>query len=75
LILFPNLAQHVLVIELDTEISGIAEIFNIEGKIVQRANINGKRVVVNIESLQSGLYMIRLLTNENRINVARFVKE
>jgi len=63
------------VIELDTEISGIAEIFNIEGKIVQRANINGKRVVVNIESLQSGLYMIRLLTNENRINVARFVKE
>lgn len=75
MILFPNLAQHVLVIELDTEISGIAEIFNIEGKIVQRANINGKRVVVNIESLQSGLYMIRLLTNENRINVARFVKE
>ncbi len=62
-------------IELDTEISGIEEIFNIEGKIVQRANINGKRVVVNIESLQSGLYMIRLLTNENRINVARFVKE
>lgn len=75
MILFPNLAQHVLVIELDTEISGIAEIFNIEGKIVQRANINGKRVVVNIESLQSGLYMIRLLTNENRISVARFVKE
>lgn len=75
LTLYPNPAQDVLVIELESEISGIAEIFNIEGKIVQSARINNKRETVNVESLQSGLYMIRILTNGGAVNVARFVKE
>jgi hypothetical protein len=68
--LYPNPATDMLNIEMANEINSI-EIYNIQGQKVRTAN----QKQINISELASGLYMIRIQSNDNAIATKKFVKK
>jgi hypothetical protein len=50
------------------------DIYSIEGKLIRSETSNNASVKMNVASLQSGIYLVRLTGANNTIHVSRFVK-
>lgn len=74
IVLFPNPANAVLTINIegDTKITSY-DIIDIKGQVITAANLTNK--LININELHSGIYCIRLYTNNKIIGVKKFTKE
>jgi len=73
---FPNPAQSILTIKnVDLGVDTIIELFSVSGKRVklEKVNFSGSDIHLNISDLPSGVYQIRILSEEVRIGT--FVKE
>ncbi|MDY0161459.1 MAG: T9SS type A sorting domain-containing protein, partial [Bacteroidales bacterium] len=53
---------------------GRIEIMNLQGKIIKKLNTSGTKTEIDISKLESGVYTIRIETNEEII-MNKFVKE
>ncbi|MCQ2230023.1 MAG: choice-of-anchor D domain-containing protein [Bacteroidales bacterium] len=61
---YPNPATDFIVVELSQEVSGKIEIYNINGSMVLVDNYVGKKQTVNVGGLASGMYIVRVVTND-----------
>ena len=71
--LFPNPAGSNITVETSEPIR-LLEVFNIDGALICRLKDCSDRVVIDVASLASGIYMIRL-TTDSAIESRRFVKQ
>jgi len=72
--LYPNPANNVLHIDYASHIETIA-ILDITGQVLKQVkNNSGSKLELSIESLDSGLYLIKARTFEGDVTVLRFVK-
>ena len=71
--LYPNPTRDKLFIKTSEPIKTI-EIFSMTGTLVQRQSCWSDNMEINVQSLNSGMYVIRLVT-DHAIETRRFVKE
>ena len=71
--IYPNPVNDKLFIEAGDAIS-LVEIYNLTGAMVLSQECNSEKVDIEVSSLQSGIYFIKMMTN-NTIETRRFVKE
>ena len=69
--IYPNPASNVLYVSSVNEIVSV-RIFDTNGRLVQNSSNVDK---INIEALQSGIYLIRLKDAQGRITIKRFIKK
>ena len=71
--IYPNPANAQLYIETTYLKNTRAEIFNIEGELLQSVKLENKKTVVQINTLPSGLYLIKVI-NTDGAAVKKFIK-
>lgn len=69
---FPNPSNAVIHLQ-NIAIGTNITIFNANGQIVKRLNVNCKDEIINIEHLPSGIYLIKA-ENESNANCLKFIK-
>ena len=74
--LYPNPVSNLVTIELDKEYASetIIQLFNYEGKLITKDKIKGTTHILNIENLQSGVYIVNV-SNANVNVVKRVIKK
>jgi hypothetical protein len=72
---YPNPVNQTLYIQSSGSIkNGVLEIFTISGvKVLEKTGLSGETLQINVESLDSGLYLVQLTDNKNTLR-KRFVK-
>lgn len=68
--LYPNPATSIVNIQTEASIKEV-EIYTLEGKLVKESMENK----IDVTSLASGLYIIKIMTHENKIGVQKLVKK
>lgn len=71
--IFPNPASNILNINTSSIITSI-EIVDINGRIIQSLSQNSNEVILNIENLQSGMYLLKV-TTENGSSIEKIIKK
>ena len=73
--LYPNPTSSTLTVRANELISAV-EIIDLTGKIVQtQSNIFNEQVVLNVNSLSSGIYFLRLTNQQEEISYKKFIKQ
>jgi len=73
--LYPNPTSSTLTVRANELISAV-EIIDLTGKIVQtQSNIFNEQVVLNVNSLSSGIYFLRLMNQQEEISYKKFIKQ
>lgn len=67
---FPNPVNDRLQVVTDQNIERIS-VFNINGQLLRQTT----RKTVDVSDLEGGAYLLRILTDDNRLKVARFIKQ
>lgn len=68
--IYPNPVQNILNIQLEESIEKV-EFYSFLGRIVLESN----RSEINISSLSSGIYLLKVYTENGKVGVKRFVKQ
>jgi gingipain R len=71
--IYPNPAHNVLNIEGDNLKE--ASLYSAIGTLVQKTEVNGKTVTLNVSNLTKGIYFVRIMTNEGNISTRKVVVE
>ena len=72
-IIYPNPVGQQLHIKLNTNNKANASIYDIRGRLVFKQRLTSKASTLNIVSLQSGMYLLKINTN-NKTTTKRFIK-
>lgn len=72
--LYPNPATSWLAISASGLQDATAEVYDLSGRLVQRNTLNANTNVLNIEGINSGIYIIRITNSENKTTSKRFIK-
>ena len=71
--IYPNPAHNVLNIEGDNLKE--AAIYSAIGTLVQKTEVTGKAVTLNVSGLTKGIYFVKIITNEGNISTRKVVIE
>ncbi len=78
ILLYPNPAQKFINIEIDKNLKiKTLEVFNMEGKILQiihNTNPLARKIQIDINHLETGVYFVRMVSSEKNSYVFRFIK-
>lgn len=69
-VIYPNPVQNELNIQSNFEIRSI-EIYSLDGKLVLQSTQN----ILNVQSLESGIYLMKIENNKGGISTKKFIKE
>ena len=72
---YPNPASTTLFIETSDYKNTTATVYNLSGQKVMTSVLRGNTTEMNIASLPSGLYLVRLLDNGNTVYETKVIKE
>jgi hypothetical protein len=74
--IYPNPASESMTIDFanNSDDNAIAEIYNMDGKLIQRVSINQQKTEVNISSLSQGIYFVKISGNTG-MAIKKMVKE
>ncbi|WP_179345632.1 T9SS type A sorting domain-containing protein [Winogradskyella ursingii] len=72
--MYPNPAKNWLNINVKNFENAEINIYDIKGRLIQSRQLNNNLTALNIEGLQSGIYILKLEQN-NIVNSKRFIKE
>ena len=73
--LFPNPADDQLTISYNQEGVYILECYDLSGKLVQSETITNSEQVINISSLNSGMYLYRIKDGNKTIQTGKLIRE
>ena len=68
--LYPNPVRNILNIQLE-EILEKVEVYSILGRKV----LDGNTSTINVSNLSSGMYLLKVYTQDGKVGVKRFIKE
>ena len=72
---YPNPANENITINLNNSKADKLEISDITGKIVFSSNAIKVNQILNISHLKQGIYILKLIENENIIFTEKFIKQ
>lgn len=70
---YPNPATGRLNIETKIDLSGVASVFNLNGQLSHEQYYNG--AAIDISNLESGMYIVHLITTDGEHYLARFIRQ
>jgi len=70
---YPSPVKDNLTIEAKGKINSL-QLFDIQGRLLQKININSETYILNMSTYQRGMYLIKAITNEG-VFVRKFIKE
>ena len=70
---YPNPVSDVLTISAAAEIKSV-EVYNTLGQLILTKNTQGKEAIINIQGLQSGVYMVKAI-GESGMQLLKIIKE
>lgn len=70
---YPNPSRNNVTIEAEADIQAV-ELYDIQGRLLQRSFVNGAAVQFDMSQRASGMYIMRIIT-ENGIKVEKLVRE
>ena len=70
---YPNPTNGVLNINSKSSIITI-NITDLNGRLIQASNQNNNQVAINVENLQSGIYLLKI-TTESGVSTQKIIKE
>lgn len=73
--LYPNPANNFVILEGENLIGSTINILSINGQIVARENAIGNQTRLNLSQLESGLYLIEVVTTDGSNYRAKFIKQ
>lgn len=77
--MYPNPVENFFTLELNSEIGDYTsvEIFSIDGKMLKKIENSGQnlKLDINIESLSSGIYVVKVMDAEKLIDQAKLIKK
>lgn len=68
--LYPNPSSGVVYLEINEEVSGI-EVYNMNGQVVFSSSIKQGQSIIDLQSLDPGVYLYRILKNQNQITTGK----
>jgi len=74
MIIYPNPTKNEIFISSGFEIKSI-NIVNSIGQTVIRKNINNQSIAINVSDLSKGMYIISVVSDNNKIENHKFIKE
>ena len=75
LFIYPNPARTTIMIETETQISSY-EIIDMNGKLIaSKQNVNKTNELVDVSSLGAGVYFVKVIDNERKVAVQKFVRK
>jgi hypothetical protein len=72
--LSPNPVINTLTVEVSNEFAARIFVRNLQGAVLQQAELNSKHVELNIESLSTGVYLLQIVSQSENITKL-FVKQ
>lgn len=72
--LYPNPANNLIYIEFNNSTNANLDIVDINGRILEKQNLNNTTNIININHLPKGIYLFKIYTNEG-ISTKKVVKE
>lgn len=72
--IYPNPSSEIITLDYSSVKPTQAVIFDITGKVMATINLTSDKTTFDITSLPSGIYVVRL-TNNDRVEVQRFIKQ
>jgi hypothetical protein len=74
--LFPNPTSGTLTVSFDREITGLAQVFDLQGRVVASVPLNGAhRVLFELSGQASGLYLLRIASGNEVVTQQVVVKK
>ena len=64
-VITPNPTSDWLTIQMDYITSAYYQLFSTDGKLVLEGTINGSQNTIDVSSLNTGMYIVKLNTNTN----------
>ena len=71
--IYPNPTSEQLYVASDNELIQSIEIYNVEGQLLQRLNMNQQNYILKVANFAQGVYVVHIRTLSDRI-IQRFVK-
>lgn len=74
--IYPNPAKSTLNVNLSS-LEGVSDVqlFDVQGRIVMQKRVSAMNAQLNVESLPSGVYMVKVRNNNTDVLTSKFVKE
>ncbi|MEO6303757.1 MAG: T9SS type A sorting domain-containing protein, partial [Bacteroidia bacterium] len=73
---YPNPTQGFVTLSFEEDFTGQVNIFNTLGQLLITQKLNGsEKIEMNLTSYPKGIYLIKLIPNEGKINVIRIVRD
>jgi hypothetical protein len=73
---YPNPVENLLTVVLDRDVrEGTLALFDLNGKLAARQEMNGRQAVINTQSLGKGLYILRLVEGGSASEGVKIVKQ
>jgi subtilisin family serine protease len=63
--IFPNPFNETLRVNIENYTPTVLEIYNLEGKLMERSNIQENNTLLNVEHLLQGAYVVKVFSEEN----------
>lgn len=70
--IYPNPASSILTIESDQNISGDIVIYDVNGKLIQSINADGKEIKIDVSGWENGIYFLNFEVGEQKV-LKRFI--
>ena len=76
ILIYPNPTEGLFTFEnLDPEMNGAIEVYDIYGRRLITRQLREQKVVINLQAFSSGLYLVKLSTENGYNRVTRLVKQ
>lgn len=72
---YPNPVSSILMLDLPADFeNGEAKIFNLSGKLIEKARLSKEMQEVDVKALEPGIYLLRISSNDSRSWNKKFIK-
>ncbi|MFD2890623.1 T9SS type A sorting domain-containing protein [Flavobacterium chuncheonense] len=75
LAIYPNPVKDVLNVKTDTENIKSVQIYDVKGRVVKDVIVNQNSSQLNVADLESGVYMIKIVTDQDSSTTKKFIKQ
>ena len=72
----PNPAKNYINLRINGNVENLNyQIYDMSGKLLKNSDITNENTIINISRLSSGIYFIKVLKNNQQVEILKFVKE
>ena len=74
-LLYPNPVSKYLYLSYGFKAGSVIEIYDISGRKILEKRINASLTKVDVSNYPKGIYIVRVIGNDNKVTTSKFIKE